>query len=1403
MRVAETGSAAPDRVRRWTDRIHWIAACAPLIALAFVQRPGWIVPDTKLDLTANPGGFLARALSLWDPLAAGGQLQNQAYGYLFPMGPFFWLGEVAGLPSWVTQRLWWALILVVAFVGMRLVLARLGVGTTVSRLIASYAFALSPRMLIGLGAISSEIWPMALAPWVLLPLIRIEPGGERSAAWRSAVAVLLIGAVNAAATLAALVPAGLWIVTRIRVVRWRLLAWWALAVTMASAWWIGPLLLLGRYSPPFLDWIESASVTNSAASLTEASRGTTQWLAGIVGSSGPLWPAGFQVLTERPVVLLGMILAAAGLIGVWWARAPWSLFVRLCLLSGLLLVTLGHLGPGQGAFASQLSALLDGPLAPFRNTHKFEPVVRLPLAIGLAHALPRIHAALRVARAPWPRIGYAVTVICIVGQAAAPALMGVSQRGPFLGIPDYWPQAARYLAEQDDGGRSLVLPGVNGVASVWGSPRDEPLQPFAESPWITRDGVPLGSAATTRILNDIEMRVASGVGGPELRTLLDRLAVSRVVLREDLAPAPGAVPGVVARASLRSAGLVLEHRLGPLLGPADPNLVSNFGFSRPAPAIEIYAVPDAATIAPVELTPVSDFAVVTGGPEAATAWDGDDQPFVVSSDAASVLAISSDPDLLTSVVMTDSLQRREANFAAVRDNYGPLLHANDAYTTRDARADWLPDWLRALPEAQLAEQQTTAAWLRGVTANASSTLARPAFGQQVALATGPERAFDLSEETSWQSAGRDPVGQWVEVHWPDPIELPERIRITFDVEVGTVPAAVVVHTDGGSARTPLDNPNLAGRADPKRFVVEAEVPLGRSTSLRLEVAAVRDSRPTVRVADVGVSAVPRAERWLDVPASPFAKSPAFAVEVSRDSRPSCVPTEDALVVCHPGNRRPGEEEDSLRRAMRVPAPTTYEVEGTVLPRTGSLVERLLQRPDGVVVDASSVWVSGSHVAAPLAADGDPLTYWAADPEDDTPTLTLTWPEPRLVEGLEIESADAIPGRSPTRISVVVDGRRTFARAVPPSGSIRLPGLMASSIAIEVMEAEDRSTLTSQGVKPLPVTIGEARLIGPGWYPPNVDRSSPVGVPCGFGPTLRVNGTTLATEVAGTRGELIAGLPLAWRSCDTVPVDAGSVELEVIASSEFTPRSVRGKPLAGGQSAKHEAGAAVTVLDWQRTRRAIEVATVPVDSVLTVRENSNVGWTATLNGSSLQPVTVDGWAQGWKLPSGAEGEVELEFRPQGPFLVSLGAGAISAMILLLLASRDRRPLHGGPVLGQAQGGVPVRALALFLGGMVIAGWAGALIVLLLAPLRLASLRTTTLLLSGLAVAWITWASWAPWPQEAASNRSLVSQLLAWAVISLALAGPLSRRIGMGPSPDPVHDGALEEVPAGARQDDRDE
>ena len=125
----EPRARAAQEVTQDATRFRWrlLAVCLVLTGLAMTQSSGLLVADTKLDLALAPLDFLGRAAHLWDGEGAFGQLQNQAYGYLWPMGPFFALGSLIDLPGWVVQRLWMALVLCVAFTGGAKVSRALGV----------------------------------------------------------------------------------------------------------------------------------------------------------------------------------------------------------------------------------------------------------------------------------------------------------------------------------------------------------------------------------------------------------------------------------------------------------------------------------------------------------------------------------------------------------------------------------------------------------------------------------------------------------------------------------------------------------------------------------------------------------------------------------------------------------------------------------------------------------------------------------------------------------------------------------------------------------------------------------------------------------------------------------------------------------------------------------------------------------------------------------------------------------------------------------------------------------------------------------------------------------------------------------------------------------------------------
>ena len=224
--------------------VVWVA----VIVMNLIQQPGRITFDTKLDLQIDPAGFLARSTELWNADWALGGLQNQASGYLFPMGPVFWLGDVIGVPMWVWERLWSAFVMLLAYEGARRLAGNWPGITRQSALLAGLVYMLSPRALTTVGSLSSETLPGSILPWTLLPLVLYLRGRMRGwvAFVLSAASVVWMGGQNATVTAACLVlPALLLAFASERTLRRRVgdLAAWGSLIGLAT-------LPLSRWSRP-------------------------------------------------------------------------------------------------------------------------------------------------------------------------------------------------------------------------------------------------------------------------------------------------------------------------------------------------------------------------------------------------------------------------------------------------------------------------------------------------------------------------------------------------------------------------------------------------------------------------------------------------------------------------------------------------------------------------------------------------------------------------------------------------------------------------------------------------------------------------------------------------------------------------------------------------------------------------------------------------------------------------------------------------------------------------------------------------------------------------------------------------------------------------------------------------
>ena len=589
---ADGGRLLPQRLRRgWGDAAEraglrwavlvWVLALAALLA----TDPGRMTFDTKLGVDIDPVGFYRLLWHLWNPLEWFGALQDQYIGYAWPMGAYYLIAHLLHVPVWLAERLWMSLLIVTAFWGLVRLAEALRIGSRPTRLLAGAAFALWPTFTILIGSSSAGVLPGVLAPWAVLPLAR--SGSARRAAACSGLIVACMGGVNAVSTLAALVLAGMYILTRPGRRRWVLAAWWAAAVLLATSWWLGPLLYQGRYGFNFLPYIEQAATTTQTMSAAAALRGSGNWVA-YLNFGQPWLTAGSVMVGSAWAVAAGAVAAATGLAGLARADLPEAGWLRATTAVAALWALTGYSGPLGGPLHRQVGALLNGPLSPLRNVYKIEPALALVLALGIAHVVCCGVWPLAAAR----RVSCVAAVVVLAGLAL-PYLNGKAlQPGSFSQVPSYWQQAASWLASHHETETTLVVPADSHGIYTWGQPIDEPLEPLARSPWVQRNLVPFSGGGVSDLLNGAEQAIESGTAAPGLADYLARAGIRYVLVRNDLDPAQlGYTPPTVVHAALRESGFTRVAAFGPLTptGPAGQGTALQVEAIEPEyPPVEIF-----------------------------------------------------------------------------------------------------------------------------------------------------------------------------------------------------------------------------------------------------------------------------------------------------------------------------------------------------------------------------------------------------------------------------------------------------------------------------------------------------------------------------------------------------------------------------------------------------------------------------------------------------------------------------------------------------------------------------------------------------------------------------------------------------------------------------------------------
>ncbi|WP_229704864.1 alpha-(1-_3)-arabinofuranosyltransferase [Williamsia phyllosphaerae] len=1416
--------------QRLTRRGVVLAAVAALV-FALVQSPGAIAADTKLDLTADPVGFLARATHLWTSQATLGQVQNQAYGYFFPHGAFFVLGDVVGLSPWITQRLWWAVLVFVGFLGIVRLAEALGIGSRGSRIVAAAAFVLSPRVLTTLGSISSETTVMMLAPWVLIPVvIALDHPQLRSSlrqlAFRSACAVALMGAVNAVATLAACGIAVVWWLAHAPVsfgsahagpaARWvRFTGWWALGVALACAWWIVPLLILSRVSPPFLDFIESSRVTTEWTSLTEVLRGTSSWTPFV----SPERVAGSLLVNQPAAVVATGVVAAAGLAGLAMRRMPGRGRLVTALVVGLLLMCLGFAGQLGSPVAEPIRVFLDGAGAPLRNVHKFDPMIRVPLVLGIAHLIARIPLPGTVS---WPQAGRAAAhperspalaatmalLVAVVGAGSLVWTGRIAPQGTYDAIPDYWSQTADWLKENSGPAehpeRSLVVPGAPLADQSWGLTRDEPLQPLADVPWAVRDAIPLVPPGAIRALDSVQRLISSGRGSAGMAATLARQGVGYVVLRADLDPTASrsARPILAQQALTSSPGLVRVARFGPEVGPRTiKGIVGDDGLAPRLPAIQIFAVrsasasPDGTATGGTgpSLVDLDAMPRIVGGPEslarlqdhAARTGATPLGPTLLDADARRA---GVDDSGASGAIVTDTPTDRETDFGRVDDHSSAIRAPGDRRSTQNA----VPDY--PVPGAGLVRGQ----WLLDgapdqVSVTASGSASDATQLGQTSPANSTAAAFDDDPNTSWISRGIDSaVGQWLQVNFTRP-RSDLAVTVTPGKALGAPVTSLLVTTEAGSSVaqgiTPGAKTTIVAPSGPTRWIQVRAIGTDNNTAGSQFAVAEMSLTDTRAGADLAIR--------HSVVLPPLVAGRAVAgwdLGTELGGRTACAADTD-VTRCSAALALAPEEPGVFTRVLSVPESVDVAPRVWLRSAPGTALTTLLTAAGSVRAQGASLVVDPRGTAS-AAVDGDPRTAWIA-PESTTtpgaapPSLRLTLPAPQRVSAMTITRPRGLYPAAPVRVAVDLGTGRQV-RTLPASGRITLDPAVTDRVSVTVLATADLIDVNSLGfAKQSPVGIAEITVDG---APPAPSPDRVVTVGCDAGVGLAVAGRVVPMTVTTTARSLLDGDPVPAVPCgaDSLALPAGEQQVSITPGAAFTvdsatlTRTGPGSPGENRAQQGSEREQALAPQEWGADHRTVSVPASAESRVLVVPESQNPGWHARAGGQELTPIVVDGWQQGWIVPAGVAGTITLDYPLDRPYRWSLLIGllAVAALFGATLIGR-RRPTRDDrlPVA------TPIRAPLAAAGALVVAltlltGWPGALAALATAAagqwIRRRRPRALPLVVAALFTLAAAGLSLGPWQSPSGyTGFSWWVQLPALAALTLVAAGalPASRSVAV--------------------------
>ncbi|WP_435865182.1 alpha-(1-_3)-arabinofuranosyltransferase domain-containing protein, partial [Streptomyces spectabilis] len=831
-----------------------------------------------------------------------------------------------------------------------------------------------------------------------------------------------------------------------------------------------------------------------------------------------------------------------------------------------------------------------------------------------------------------------------------------------------------------------------------GPPAPPPPRPPPAPPGPPPHYVPFGTPGNRRAMDAVEQALMTGSQVPGLKDYLTRAGLYYVVVRNDLDPDQvGHVPTATVKRTLEQSGYTRVTGFGPTQTGgriAEDTPVQVEGLYPRQRAVEIYS-PGKDTPRPGQagVKPVSNTAVVSGGPEALLPLSADpqlrDRPVVLTGDNHP--GLGSAPGLQA---VGDGLRRADTRFGLVNTNTS-YTYTRDEKNAPDALQDPGEKPHQILPTKGI-EHQTTAE-LRGAKSVTASSYGNWLFHLPQ---YDPVNAFDGNPGTAWTEGNPgSPDGEWIKAEFRKKTAVPKSFKVTPLPQDGVraAPTRVRVETERGRKDSFLKADGTTQRV--------AAVP-GDSDWIKITIL---DSQVATRgltgagfaeISIPGVQVTKLLRMPDDVKGTEGADADATTYSMHRSADPSGL--------------SPVTSEAGLHRRFTTEGQDTYDVKMSAVAVPGSKLDELLydvapEQRRQIRASADSTSDMGTGLSARNLTDGDLTTAWIAG---DRPVIHLRWPDKVPVGEIVLPPAGGLSTRAEKIEISSPDGAAVA--GVDENGMARFAPITTDRLTVTITKTAPltlHNPVADEKLQ-LPVGVTEAYVPALDQYRTKQPRAGRTfELACGQGPEVAIDGKLYPTSVKGTVRDLVQRRPVEVTLCergerrpkpqDGVSLGAGEHRVE---AGDAGPLALTDVTLTRGTPGNLDTNAReLTVKDWLGDRRQLAVGDGAA-SYLTTYENVNDGWKATLNGKELREVRLDGWQQGWLIPAGEGGTIKLSYEPSTAYeagLIGGGVGVLALVVLVFVRRKDANP--DGPDVAPPAPGIVLGTVALTLVAVVVAGW----------------------------------------------------------------------------------------------------